>query len=86
METSLPKFSRAAQKILVAQNLGGLQPPSPPRPVRLCSRHFSRFVTQLLNAVSMPEGRESDITYLFWREMGKKKKDKKKSCDRETGS
>ena len=23
METSLPKFSRAAQKILVAQNLGG---------------------------------------------------------------
>ena len=36
METSLPKFSRAAQKILVAQNLGGLQPPSPPRPVRLC--------------------------------------------------
>ena len=30
METSLPKFSRAAQKILVAQNLGGLQPPSPP--------------------------------------------------------
>ena len=36
METSLPKFSRAAQKIVVAQNLGGLQPPSPPRPVRLC--------------------------------------------------
>ena len=35
MATSLPKFSRAAQKILVAQNLGGLQPPSPPRPVRL---------------------------------------------------
>ena len=35
MATSLRKFSRAAQKILVAQNLGGLQPPSPPRPVRL---------------------------------------------------
>ena len=34
METSkklaLPKFSLAAQKIWVAQNLGGLQPPSPP--------------------------------------------------------
>ena len=32
---ALPKFSLAAQKIWVAQNLGGLQPPSPPRPVRL---------------------------------------------------
>ena len=31
----MPKFSRAAQKIWVAQNLGGLQLPSPPRPVRL---------------------------------------------------
>ena len=31
----MPKFSLAAQKIWVAQNLGGLQPPSPPRPVRL---------------------------------------------------
>ena len=27
---ALPKFSLAAQKIWVAQNLGGLQPPSPP--------------------------------------------------------
>ena len=35
MEAS-PKFSVAAQKNWVAQNLGGLQPPSPPRPVRLC--------------------------------------------------
>ena len=25
----------------------------------------------------------SDFTDLFWREMGKKKKDKKKSCDRD---
>ena len=32
METSLPKFSRAAQKILVAQNLGGCSPPRPPGP------------------------------------------------------
>ena len=45
--------------------------------------HFSRFVTQLLKALSMPEGRERDLTNFFWREMGKKKKDKKKSCDRE---
>ena len=29
---ALPKFSPAAQKIWVAQNLGGLQPPSPPGP------------------------------------------------------
>ena len=40
METSLkPGFAQislAAQKIQVAQKLGGLQPPSPPRPVRLC--------------------------------------------------
>ena len=35
---ALPKFSLAAQKIWVAQNLGGLQPPSPPRPVRLWFR------------------------------------------------
>ena len=35
---ALPKFSLAAQKIGVAQNLGGLQPPSPPRPVRLWVR------------------------------------------------
>ena len=51
------------------------------------SSHFSRFVTQLLNALSMPQGRERDFTYLymylFWREMRKRKKDKKKSCDRE---
>ena len=33
MATSLPKFSRAAQKILVAQNLGGrCSPPRPPGP------------------------------------------------------
>ena len=33
MATSLPKFSRAAQKILVAQNLGGgCSPPHPPGP------------------------------------------------------
>ena len=48
------------------------------------SSHFSRFVTQLLNALSTPEGRESDLYISFSREMGKKKKDKKKSCDRET--
>ena len=30
METSLPKFSRAAQKILVAQNLGGAAAPLAP--------------------------------------------------------
>ena len=40
METSLKtdfaQISLAAQKILVAQTLGGLQPPSAPRPVRLC--------------------------------------------------
>ena len=47
------------------------------------SSHFSRFVTQLLNALSTPEGRESDLYISFSREMGKKKKDKKKSCDRE---
>ena len=40
METSLPKFSRAAQKILVAQNLGGLQPPSlPPGPYAYAYRN-----------------------------------------------
>ena len=27
--------------------------------------------------------KKATYTYLFWREMGKKKKDKKKSCDRE---
>ena len=48
------------------------------------SSHFSRFLTQLLNALSTPEGRESDLYISFSREMGKKKKDKKKSCDRET--
>ena len=31
----MPKFSLAPQKIWVAHTLGGLQPPSPPRPVRL---------------------------------------------------
>ena len=52
METSLPKFSRAAQKISVAQNLGGLQPPSPPRPVRLClqSNQLVDQVTCILKA------------------------------------
>ena len=30
MATSLPKFSRAAQKILVAQNLGGAAAPLAP--------------------------------------------------------
>ena len=43
------------------------------------SSHFSRFVTQLPSALSTPEGRESD----FCEKWGKKKKDKKKSCDRE---
>ena len=48
------------------------------------SSHFSRFVTQLLSTLSTPEGRESDLYISFFlREMGKKKKDKKKSCDRE---
>ena len=47
------------------------------------SSHFSRFVTQLLNALSTPEGRESDLYISFLREVEKKKKDKKKSCDRE---
>ena len=38
METSLPKFSRAAQKILVAQNLGGgYSPPRPPGPYAYAS-------------------------------------------------
>ena len=41
------------------------------------------LVTQLLNVLSTPEGRERDFTNFFGREMGKKKKDKKKSCDRE---
>ena len=36
LKGNLPKFSLAAQKIWVAQTLGGLQPPSPPPPVRLC--------------------------------------------------
>ena len=36
---ALPKFSLAAQKIWVVQNLGGLQPPSSPRPVRLWTQH-----------------------------------------------
>ena len=31
-----PNFLLLPKKIWVAQNLGGLQPPSPPRPVRLC--------------------------------------------------
>ena len=36
----------------------------------------------LLNGLSTPEGRESDLYISFLREMGKKKKDKKKSRDR----
>ena len=40
METSLKtgfaQISLAAQKIGVAQNLGGLQTPPPPSPVHLC--------------------------------------------------
>ena len=42
METSLPKFSRAAQKILVAQNLGGCSPPRPPArtPMRSARKNF----------------------------------------------
>ena len=48
------------------------------------SSHFSRFVTQLLNALSTQEGGESDLYISFLRESnGKAKKDKKKSCDRE---
>ena len=49
------------------------------------SSQFFPFVTQLLNALSTSEGRESALkaiyTSFLW-EMGKKKKDKKKSCDR----
>ena len=45
---ALPKFSLAAQKIWVAQNLGRLQPPSPPRPVRLCFYDLST-IGQSLN-------------------------------------
>ena len=32
LKTSFAQISRAAQKIWVAQNLGGLQPPPPPGP------------------------------------------------------
>ena len=34
-------------------------------------------------AVKRPKAEKAIYTYLFLREMGKKKKDKKKSCDRE---
>ena len=53
METSLPKFSRAAQKISVAQNLGGLQPPSPP-PARNClgMGNHQKGIDKNLNHVS----------------------------------
>ena len=47
------------------------------------SSHFFRFVTQLFNALSTPEGRESDLYISFFARNGKKKKDKKKSCERE---
>ena len=47
------------------------------------SSHFSRFVTQLLNALSTPEGRESDLYIPFSARNGEEEKDKKKSCDRE---
>ena len=43
---ALPKFSLAAQKIGVAQNLGGLQPPSPPQPVRLCRQRYNKVVIE----------------------------------------
>ena len=47
------------------------------------SSHFSRFVTQLLNALSTPKGRESDLYVPFFARNGEEEKDKKKSCDRE---
>ena len=46
------------------------------------SSHFSRFVTQLLNALSTPEGRESDLYISFLARNGEEKKGQK-ACDRE---
>ena len=43
METSLPKFSRAAQKILVAQNLGGAAAPFAP-PARTSMARESKIL------------------------------------------
>ena len=37
----------------------------------------------LQRAVKRPKAEKAIYTYLFLREVGKKKKDKKKSCDRE---
>ena len=49
LKKALPKFSLAAQKIRVAQNLGGgLQPPSPPPAVRLCWREEIRILMILI--------------------------------------
>ena len=41
------------------------------------SSHFSRFVTQLLNALSTPEGRESDIYISFLARNGEEEKGQK---------
>ena len=47
LKTSFAQISRAAQKIWVAQNLGGLQPHPPrrARPVRLCS--VAQFASEI---------------------------------------
>ena len=44
--------------------------------------HFSPLVTQLLNALSTPEGRESDLYISFLARNGEEKKGQK-ACDRE---
>ena len=41
------------------------------------SSHFSRFVTQLLNALSTPEGRESDLYISFFARNGEEEKGQK---------
>ena len=41
------------------------------------SGHFSRFVTQLLNAMTMPEGRESDLYISFLARNGEEEKGQK---------
>ena len=41
------------------------------------SSHFSRFVMQLLNALSTPEGRESDLCISFFARNGEKEKGQK---------
>ena len=49
----------------------------------LFSLCYATLLTAFLNELSMLEGTENDLYISFLREMRKKKKDKKKSCERE---